>query len=229
MSADTPAAVLSAAAINGQSFASRATCLTRSERALYRRILESFIAGAPSPLDPTADAAACLIEADLIQTDGGGRVTIAYPFSAQPSRHRVTLDDGRDHYAMCAFDALGIPYMLHERGEVIAREPDGQSVARVAVDPHAETTWTPARAVAAAASGEGCCLAQSACPHINLFASPNAAARYLRARALDGGALSIADDAAAGRWLFGDLLDGLADAETVGRWSARTTRPLHPV
>lgn len=202
MSGELPTALLGAAAINGQSFASRAAGRPRPERALYRRILEDFIADASSPFDATAEAAARLIEADLIQTDGG-RVTVAYPFSAQPTRHRVTMRDGRTYYAMCAFDALGIPYMLHERGVVVAREPDGQSVVRVAVDPDAEPTWTPPQAVAAVAPGEGCCLAQSACPHINLFASPDAAARYLRARALDGDTMTVADAASAGRWLYG--------------------------
>jgi hypothetical protein len=42
--------------------------------------------------------------------------------------------------------------------------------------------------------------------HINLFASPAAATRYLDAHALQGSILSIGDAATAGRWLFGDVL-----------------------
>ena len=63
--------------------------------------------------------------------------------------------------------------------------------------------------MAVAALGDGRCLAQSACPHINLFASPAAATRHLDAHALQGSILSIADAAAAGQWLFGDLLHSL--------------------
>jgi hypothetical protein len=113
---------------------------------------------------------------------------------------------------MCAIDALGIPYMLDERGEVQAQEPDAQQIVCVTVDPENEPTWTPAQAVAV--FGDGCCLAEAACPHINLFASPDAATRYLGAHALDGAVLSITDAATAGRWLFGDLLRQLTNTHT---------------
>jgi hypothetical protein len=211
MSSDTSVSLLSSGGpLGGQSFAVRAAGLTRSERASYRRVLEHFVKAA-SPLDPpSTDTLARVIERDLLQTDGNGRVTVAYPFSAAPTRHRVVLSDGRDYYAMCAIDALGIPYMLDEHGEVQALEPDGQQSVRVAVVPDGEPTWTPAQAVAVTAFAEGCCLAQSACPHINLFASAQAAAAYLHARELEGSIMSITDAAAAGRWLFGDLLHSLA-------------------
>ncbi len=99
--------------------------------------------------------------------------------------------------------------MLDERGEVRAQEPDSQQSVRVTVVPGGELTWSPAQAVAVTAFVEGCSLAQSACPHINLFASPAAAARHLDAHALQGSVLSITDATTAGRWLFGDLLHSL--------------------
>lgn len=206
--------VLSGTPINGQSFAARAAGLPRSARALYRSVLEGFIEGAPSPLDSTpADAVGPLMEADLIQADGDGRLTVAYPFSAQPTRHRVTLNAGRSYYAMCAIDALGIPYMLDERGEVQSHEPEAGRIVRVTVDPDGDSTWAPAQAVAVAAFGDGCSLAQSVCPHINLFASPDAGTQYLDSHALHGSVLSITEAATAGRWLFGDLLHSLAGIE----------------
>jgi hypothetical protein len=193
-------------------FAIRAASLARSERASYLRILQHAIEGAQNPLEglPAAQLAS-LIEADLIQTDRDDRLTVAYPFSAQPTRHRVTLDGGRSFHAMCAIDALGIPYMLGARGDLHTREPDARPSVRVSVDPDAEPTWTPAAAVAAVAFGEGCCLAQAACPHINLFASPDAATRYLDTHRLRGSVVSITEAAAAGRSLFGDLLESLAE------------------
>lgn len=206
--------VLNGGHFNGQSFAARAAGLPPGERALYRSVLEGFIEGLPSPLASTlADAGAPLVEADLIQFDDQARLTLAYPFSAQPTRHRVVLHDGRRYHAMCAIDALGIPYMLGERGEVRAHELEARRIVRVSVDPDGEPTWTPAQAVAVAVAGEDRCLAQSACPHINLFASPDNATRYLEAHALQGSVVSITDAATVGRWLFGDLLPILAAAE----------------
>lgn len=197
--------------MNGQSFTERAGNLAPGARALYRRLLTSLLEGTSPTLDRLADAAAPLIDADLIQTDDNGLLAVAYPFSMQPTRHRVTLHDGRSYHAMCAIDALGIPYMLDQPGDIQSRQPDGREMVRVAVDPERGPTWTPAGAVAVAAFGEGCCLAQSACPHINLFASHDAAARYLDSRALRGGVLPITDAVAAGRWQFGDLLRTLTD------------------
>jgi Alkylmercury lyase len=214
MTADALVGVLSESAINGRSFATRASDLAQPERASYLRILQHFIEGAPSPLRaPCASAVAALIQADLVRVDGGGRVAVAYPFSAQPTRHRVTLRDGRSYHAMCAIDALGIPYMLDHRGEVQAHEPDAHLIVHVTIDPDGQPTWTPAQAVALAAFSEGCCLAESACPHINLFTSTDAATRYRDTHELQGSVLSITDAAKAGRWLFGDLLHSLADAE----------------
>lgn len=214
MTADAAVAVFSGSPINGQSFSARATNLAQPDRTLYRNIIEGIIEGAPRPVDSThAVAIARLIEADLVQTDGDGRVKVAYPFSTEPTRHQVTLPDGRNYYAMCAIDALGIPYMLHERGEVQAQEPDARGIVRVTVGPGGEPTWTPVQAVAVVAFGDGCCLAQNACPHINLFVSPDTATRYLDTHTLQGNVLSITDAASVGQWLFGDLLRSLADNE----------------
>jgi hypothetical protein len=203
--------VLGQGPLGGRSFAERARELTAAQRACYRGVLAAFRDGRQPVEAPAGQASARLVELDLIQLDGEGRVAVAYPFSAGPTRHRVILKGGREFNAMCAIDALGIPYMLHQPGEVLAHEPDRTDVVRVVVDPAGAPAWMPASAVALIAHGEGCCLAQSACPHINLFASKDAATSYLTGRALDGELLPIAKAADTARWLFGDLLDGLAD------------------
>ena len=61
-------------------------------------------------------AAARLAEAgldadDLILMAGGG-IPLAYPFSAAPTAFAVTFADGRQRFACCAIDALGIAAML---------------------------------------------------------------------------------------------------------------------
>ena len=214
MSSNPATHLLNDGTLGERSFASRAAELSQPERAVYRRILQHVIASTEPPLDVlTAGQIAPLIEADLIQTGDDDRLRVAYPFSAPPTRHRVTLQDGRIYHAMCAIDALGVPYMLGERGEVEAREPDADRIVRVTVDPDGEPVWKPKEAVALAAFGACTCLAQASCPHINLFASAEAASRYLDAPTLRGRVLSIAEATAAGRWLFGDLLDSLDAAE----------------
>jgi hypothetical protein len=57
---------------------------------------------------------------DLIQLGAGG-VEIAYPFSAGPTPFLVHLADGRERYACCAVDALGMAPMLHERVDIRSR------------------------------------------------------------------------------------------------------------
>src|SRR5581483_7891505 len=54
-----------------------------------------------------ARRAGALAREDLVHTDDEGAITVAYPFSAHPRGHEVTLG-GRVVQAMCAIDALGI-------------------------------------------------------------------------------------------------------------------------
>jgi len=57
---------------------------------------------------------AALHDKDLIRLSDG-YVRLAYPFSARPTAFTVTLADGRERYACCAIDALGIAPMLGQR------------------------------------------------------------------------------------------------------------------
>lgn len=43
-----------------------------------------------------------------------GSVSSIYPVSAKPSRHLVSLADGRTVYCMCAIDALGCAYTFDQ-------------------------------------------------------------------------------------------------------------------
>jgi hypothetical protein len=189
----------------------RIAALADDELDLYPQILQRFAEGRPPrPAEPEAsppDAAlGRLVARDLVQLDPGGDVAVAYPFSAHPTRHRVRLGDGRCYWACCAIDALGIPYLLGERAVVDAREPDGGRPITVVVDPDAGTLRCdpPDATVVVAASGDGCAAA-CACPHINLLGSRGAAERYLARPRLQGTILDVAEAAAAGRALFGDL------------------------
>lgn len=43
-----------------------------------------------------------------------GFITFSYPVSALPTKHKVTLEDGRTFHAMCALDALGAAFTFHQ-------------------------------------------------------------------------------------------------------------------
>lgn len=51
---------------------------------------------------------------DLLNRDRDGEIAVAYPFSGRPTAHVVRFPSGREVYAMCAIDALGIAAMLEE-------------------------------------------------------------------------------------------------------------------
>ena len=75
-------------------------------------------------------------------------VDVAYPFSTAPTGFVVELGDGRERYACCAMDALGIAPMLgqrivvrsrcHERGDSLRFEV---TPAGVAPDARAMMVW----------------------------------------------------------------------------------------
>lgn len=58
-----------------------------------------------------AAAVATLDDKDLIAVRDG-RIVLAYPLAAAPTGFTVVLPDGRQRYAVCAIDALGVPAML---------------------------------------------------------------------------------------------------------------------
>jgi hypothetical protein len=99
-------------------WADRAT-LSPAARAALGEILDRFVAdGAPieiATLDHPAAAVDELDARDLVYVSSG-RVVLAYPWSGTPTAFVVVLVDGRERWACCAIDALGVPAML---GEVV--------------------------------------------------------------------------------------------------------------
>jgi Alkylmercury lyase len=96
--------------------------------------------GALSGYDPEALRAHLkgLDGEDLIQLSAEG-VEIAYPFSAHPTPFVVRLADGRERYACCAVDALGMAPMLRERIDVRARCHHCGEPLALAVEPEGPT------------------------------------------------------------------------------------------
>ena len=65
----------------------------------------------------TAEALMALDDDDLIRVRAG-LIDIAYPFSATPTPFTVRFPGGRERYACCATDALGIAPMTGERIDI---------------------------------------------------------------------------------------------------------------
>src|SRR3989454_1143164 len=100
------------------------------QQSLMRLILRSFLQrGGPIPVEDIIaasfgaaphtldDAFVALDDEDLIRVRAG-QIDVAYPFSATPTPFRVRLSGGRERYACCATDALGLAPMVGEPVEI---------------------------------------------------------------------------------------------------------------
>ena len=80
--------------------------------------VEDIIAASPGARPETPhDALVALDDEDLIRVRAG-QIDLAYPFSASPTPFVVRLADGKERYACCATDALGIAPMICQPVEV---------------------------------------------------------------------------------------------------------------
>jgi hypothetical protein len=194
--------------------------LRQLHRAILRRFLETGTPPATAWITDTAAAlglgAAALAEleaADLVHT-AGGAVTVAYPFSATPTRQRVHLDGHPAVYAMCAIDALGIPAMAGHDGRIAATDPHGDAPVEVSVQ-GGVWAWTPPGAVVVYGRTTDCGTGRTSrevmCPHTTFHTSRSSAQAYLAARpGIDGEILGQRAAIKLGRQIFGPLLSGTA-------------------
>ncbi len=83
-----------------------------------RQVLRLFLErGGPVALgalpEPARGAVEALDAEDLLLLRDG-RIELAYPFATGPTAFAVVFPDGRERYACCAIDALGIAPMVGE-------------------------------------------------------------------------------------------------------------------
>jgi hypothetical protein len=153
------------------------------------------------------DVLADLHAADVIRLDGVGQISVAYPFSATPTPHRVPLAGGVTVWAMCAIDALGMPAMLDTDAGITSTDPvNGKPVAVTVQD--GRCRWQPATAVVflSAAAGDGPS-AESCCNDLNFFTTTTSAQAWLGTHPqLLGEVLEPADAERVGKDIFGTLL-----------------------
>jgi hypothetical protein len=211
---------LRVANISGDRLARTGSGLRPAEIAFYRTILRAFPqwGGAPNRdalstaardlgLDPQV-ALTRLHERDLIRLDPtNGTIVTAYPFSGQPTAHRVAVAGAQPVYAMCAIDALGIPFMLNADAQITSRDPVSGAPITVAGQA-GQAAWSPAGAVVFI--GKSCQegpSAQVCCSVINFFASRATAKAYQREHPdVQGRIVEIPEALEAGRQVFGNLL-----------------------
>ena len=207
--------------LGGQSAKTRRAEASQGARAIHRSVIESFLAGhAPRAADlerwtaeldlATGDTLAELEARDLVLRDtASGDVATAYPFSGVPTAHSVRLrQSAAEVYAMCAIDALGIPFLARQAGEVRSREAAHGEPVCVFVTADGAARSEPADvAVIVGRTGDGPS-AIACCPYLN-FVSDRASAEALLAGtpSLEGEVLDLADAVALGREIFGGLLD----------------------
>jgi Alkylmercury lyase len=83
--------------------------------------VEDIVAAAPGNRPETIhDALVALDDEDLIRVRAG-LIDMAYPFSASPTPFVIRLPDGRERYACCATDALGIAPMINQPVDIRSR------------------------------------------------------------------------------------------------------------
>jgi hypothetical protein len=194
---------------------------------LHRFILETFATAGRSPtLEeirvhftlPTlgeADAmVAALVRSGAVHRDPGDpAITHAYPFSNEPTAHRVHLIGGPDVYAMCAIDALGMPFMLRRGADIDSACAQCGRAVRVKVragvvrlhEPPETVVWLADRT-------EGCVAATDLCPDLNFFCTTEHLRLWAAARPeRKGEQLSFDEALARGRQVFEGLLYGRND------------------
>lgn len=201
------------------------SCRTRTlppdptDRAVYQAVLRSFATTGHAP--PAAELTilatgsgrthteilAALHHLDAIRLGTDGQVSVAYPFSARPTRHRVRINNQVDVHAMCAIDALGVAPMLERDTRIESTDTtSGQPVTVTSTAGH--TSWDPPEAVVflGAAAGGGPS-ADSCCDYLNFFTDEAAAKTWTDAHPHVPGQVLAQDEAEAlARRLFGTLL-----------------------
>lgn len=158
--------------------------LSKSEDETRKYILKEFAKTGTPPSEkaiteamklPSLESARRFVEklhkADIL-TKEGGEIISAYPFSAKATRHKVIFQDGREVYALCATDALGIHFMLREDITVRSRCPECENEIKIEVKDGRVVSCVPEGVVEFVGSREHCgCTAKTFCQYMNFFCS----------------------------------------------------------
>jgi hypothetical protein len=188
-------------------------------QAVHETILRAFAATGRTPTrnqlaDAVAghdtdlgDVLARLHAEDVIRLDDAGEIAAAYPFSATPTAHLVTLASGVTVSAMCAIDALGIPAMLDTDAVITSIDPITAAPVRVTIS-DGRYTWEPAEAVVFLSANAGVGpSADNCCAVLNFFTGSDTARAWIAANPhVPGSILTATAAEQLGQHIFGALL-----------------------
>ncbi|MFI6683202.1 organomercurial lyase [Streptomyces sp. NPDC050485] len=196
----------------------------RGLRAVQQTVLRHFAttgsAPGPAVLEPVAarfgrsarDVLAELAAEDFLTLDESGAIRAAYPFSAVPTAHRVSIAGGSEAWSMCAIDALGIPAMLGTDAVISPADPLNGTPVTVTVT-GGRTEWEPRGAVVFVGRRSGPGPAAAVCCDTLNFFTDTANARTWAAQHQDvaGEVVDRAQAEQLGAQIFGPLLGETPD------------------
>jgi hypothetical protein len=206
----------------------RAASLTTDEDRVRRHVLQSFAAGATPNVPTIADQCGVhplliqgilerLARADVLLLDVSGKTVLAaYPFSSVPTPHRVLLP-GREVFALCAVDALGIPGMVQEAAAISSRCAQCGLPVEIQAQPENVTRCLPVETVVwFPASEDDCCpVAHSRCPSISFFCCRDHLEGWRQVKGQPPGVvLSLSEAFDVGREIFGSMLTQTTQPES---------------
>lgn len=194
--------------------------LSPREEDIRKAILKIFAGGGRAPsVDEVAEALALPPEGVLagfrkleahdliVWTEDEARILSAYPFSGDPTVHQVLLHGGKSLYAMCAIDALGIPFMLGQGASIRSTCFFCGKPVRVEVQKGVLEKIEPPTAVVWFSERRGCCVAEARCPLINFFCHEGHLQAWLATSPDErGSGLSMLEALEVGKATFGQLL-----------------------
>ncbi len=156
-------------------------------------------------------ALARLHEWDMLCLDPESQeIRLAYPFSNVPTRHLVRFpgcDDATPVYSQCAVDALGIPFMVRRDVFIVSSCAHCAESVTIEIESGQIVTASPPKTVVWAGTTRTGHAADSVCPTINFFCSPEHARAWRQhQRDADGQVLSLGEALYVGRGIFEDLL-----------------------
>lgn len=115
----------------------------------------------------------------LYRDPNSREIVAAYPFSASPTAHVVSLPNGHSLFAMCAVDALGIPPLLDTDATIVSTCAQCRNGIVVGVRSGQLQTYLPQTTqVWYIERDPQCVSALERCPHINFFCSPDHLERW---------------------------------------------------
>jgi Alkylmercury lyase len=143
----------------------------------------------------------------IVWKEDEARIVSAYPFSGVPTAHHVLIDGHNLLYAMCAIDALGIPFMLGQGARIqstcfFCQQP-------VTVDVHGGSLQEASSLTTVVwfSERDGCCVAEARCPLMNFFCHERHLHAWLTTSPDERGtALSVREAIDVSKAIFGELL-----------------------